>query len=78
MSYGYGLADLGHGLYAWMQPDGSWGYSNSGLIADAGQTLLVDTLYDLAHTRRMLDGVASRLGRKRRQVRIGSARLCQE
>jgi cyclase len=34
---------------------GSWGYSNAGLVESRGSTLLVDTLYDLALTRRMLD-----------------------
>ena len=29
-----GLHDLGNGGYAWLQPDGGWGYSNSGLIVD--------------------------------------------
>ena len=54
--YRRGLHDLGNGCYAWLQPDGGWGFSNSGLIADGGETLLVDTLMDLAHTREMLDG----------------------
>ena len=35
-----------------MQPTGGWGWSNAGLIADSGQTLLVDTLYDLKLTAR--------------------------
>ena len=51
-----GLYDLGKGLYAWIQPDGTWGYSNSGLIADSGESILVDTLYDLPKTREMLEG----------------------
>ena len=51
-----GLHDLGTGCYAWIQPDGTWGYSNSGLIADGGESLLVDTLYDLPKTQEMLDG----------------------
>jgi glyoxylase-like metal-dependent hydrolase (beta-lactamase superfamily II) len=54
--YTKGLHELGNGCYAWLQPDGGWGYSNSGLVADSGETLLVDTLFDLAHTREMLDG----------------------
>ncbi|MBL8782710.1 MAG: MBL fold metallo-hydrolase [Alphaproteobacteria bacterium] len=54
--FGYkrGLADLGRGTYAWIQPDGSWGWSNAGLITDADQSLLVDTLFDLKLTREML------------------------
>lgn len=54
--YTKGLHDLGNHCYAWLQPDGSWGYSNSGLIESSGETLLVDTLFDLAHTREMLAG----------------------
>lgn len=53
--YTKGLHDLGNGCYAYLQPDGTWGYSNSGLIVDGGQTLLVDTLMDLTLTREMLD-----------------------
>lgn len=52
--YTKGLHDLGNGLHAWLLPDGSWGWSNAGLIEDAGETLLVDTLFDLRHTREML------------------------
>jgi cyclase len=52
-----GLQDLGNGCFAYLQPDGSWGWSNAGLIADAGQTLLVDTLYDLKLTREMLSAM---------------------
>ena len=55
--YTKGLHDLGNGCWAYLQPDGSWGYSNAGLIADSGQTLLVDTLFDLQLTREMLDSM---------------------
>jgi glyoxylase-like metal-dependent hydrolase (beta-lactamase superfamily II) len=53
-SFRKGLEDLGHGHYAWLQPDGSWGYSNAGLITDGDQSLLVDTLFDLPLTEAML------------------------
>jgi cyclase len=62
-SYAGGLQDLGDGLYAYLQPDGGWGWSNAGLIlADArgaigAPTLLVDTLYDLTLTERMLQAM---------------------
>lgn len=49
-----GIADLGAGLYAYVQPDGSWGYSNSGLIVAGDQSVLVDTLFTLGMTRDML------------------------
>src|SRR5258708_18009201 len=50
-----GLHELGHGCYAYLQPDGGWGWSNAGLVADGGESLLVDTLFDLKLTREMLD-----------------------
>jgi glyoxylase-like metal-dependent hydrolase (beta-lactamase superfamily II) len=53
-TYRRGLQEIGDGLYAYLQPDGSWGWSNAGLIADGESTLLVDTLYDLHLTERML------------------------
>lgn len=52
--YDKGLVDLGRGHYAYLVPDGSWGWSNAGLIEDSGQTLLVDTLFDLKMTGEML------------------------
>jgi cyclase len=55
--YRKGLHDLGSGCHAWLQPDGSWGWSNSGLVTGAGTSLMVDTLFDLALTREMLEGV---------------------
>lgn len=49
-----GLHDLGQGCFAYVQPDGSWGYNNAGLIVDGDETLLVDTLFDLPLTAEML------------------------
>jgi len=49
-----GLHDLGNGCYAYLQPDGSWGWSNAGLVVDGGESLLVDTLFDLRLTGEML------------------------
>lgn len=53
-SFTKGLHDIGSGCYAYLQPDGGWGLSNAGLIADGDQTLLVDTLIDLPLTAEML------------------------
>lgn len=52
--YTKGLHDLGHGAYAWLQPDGGWGWSNAGLIVDEGEAFIVDTLFDVPLTREML------------------------
>jgi cyclase len=53
-SYREGLKELGDGLYAYLQPDGGWGLSNAGLVVDGENTLLIDTLFDLRLTERML------------------------
>jgi cyclase len=58
-TYSKGLHDVGSGCYAWLQPDGGWGWSNSGLITGSGASMLVDTLFDLATTGEMLDGIAA-------------------
>jgi glyoxylase-like metal-dependent hydrolase (beta-lactamase superfamily II) len=55
--YTKGLHDLGNGLWAYLQPDGGWGWSNAGLIVDGEHSLLVDTLFDLKLTREMLDAM---------------------
>ncbi|AXE66106.1 MBL fold metallo-hydrolase [Hyphomonas sp. CACIAM 19H1] len=60
--YTKGLKDIGNGLYAWLQPDGGWGWSNAGLIRDGEASLLVDTLFDMALTREMLDAMADATG----------------
>jgi glyoxylase-like metal-dependent hydrolase (beta-lactamase superfamily II) len=66
--YEKGLHDVGNGCFAYLQPDGSWGLSNAGLVTSAGEALLVDTLFDLRLTQEMLDAMraatpaASRIG----------------
>ncbi len=49
-----GLVETGNGVFAYVQPDGSWGWSNAGLIVDGDRSLLVDTLFDARLTREML------------------------
>jgi cyclase len=53
--YDKGLQEVATGVYAYLQPDGSWGWSNAGLIAGGETTMLVDTLFDLRLTQEMLD-----------------------
>jgi len=53
-TYTKGLHELGGGCFAWLQPDGGWGWSNAGLVTDAGASLLVDTLFDISLTGEML------------------------
>jgi len=66
-SYEPGVVDFGTGAFAYLQPDGGWGFSNAGLVTDGGEALLVDTMFDTAHTRAMLDGFA-----KASAARIGT------
>ena len=55
--YEKGLVDLGRGGYAWLQPDGGWGWSNAGLVSDGDQALLIDTLFDVRLTAEMLAAI---------------------
>ncbi|MDA5194049.1 MBL fold metallo-hydrolase [Govanella unica] len=52
--YTKGLHEIGNGNYAYLLPNGSWGWSNAGLIIDGDQSLLVDTLFDEKLTAEML------------------------
>jgi glyoxylase-like metal-dependent hydrolase (beta-lactamase superfamily II) len=57
--YQKGLSEVADGVFAYLQPDGGWGWSNAGLVASSGGSLLVDTLFDLKLTQEMLDAMAS-------------------
>jgi hypothetical protein len=52
-----GLQEVADGCHAYLQADGSWGWSNAGLIVGDGVSLLVDTLFDLKLTQKMLDSM---------------------
>ena len=52
--YTKGLHEVADGVHAYLQPDGGWGWSNAGLIAGDGASVLVDTLFDLRLTAEML------------------------
>ena len=53
-----GVHDLGNGIFGYVQPDGTWGWSNAGLVTSRGETLLIDTLMSVPLTRVMLDDFA--------------------
>jgi Metallo-beta-lactamase superfamily len=57
MGYEKGLREVADGVWAYLQPDGGWGWSIAGLIAGEGRSLLVDTLFDLRLTAEMLDAM---------------------
>ena len=52
------MTAVGDGCHAWIQPNGDWFESNAGLVTGDGESALIDTLTDLALTRRMLDALA--------------------
>lgn len=60
--YEKGLVDLGGGAYAYLQPDGGWGWSNAGFIRDGDRSLLVDTLFDEPLTAEMLGRIQGATG----------------
>jgi cyclase len=57
MGYTKGLHEIADGVWAYLQPDGGWGWSNAGLITGDGSSLLVDTLFDLRLTAEMLQAM---------------------
>jgi cyclase len=52
------LHELVDGVYAWVQPDGSWWLNNAGAIAGADGVVIVDTCATEERTRRFLDAIA--------------------
>jgi cyclase len=55
-----GLQELAPRTFAWLQPNGDLGESNAGLVVGDGESLLVDTLWDVRLTRRMLHAMATK------------------
>ena len=62
------LVDLGNGLWAYVQDDGSWGWSNAGLITADGESALVDTLFDEKLTDTMLRAMEAASGVRRADI----------
>jgi cyclase len=60
MTYEKGLHEVADGVWAYLQPDGGWGWSNAGLVTGSGVSLLVDTLFDLRLTAEMLEAMRRR------------------
>jgi cyclase len=55
--YEKGLHEVADRVWAYLQPDGGWGWSNAGLVTDGSEALLVDTLFDLRLTAEMLESM---------------------
>ncbi len=48
------LVEIADGVHAYLQRQATWGWSNAGVVIGDGQSLLVDTLFDLDLTATML------------------------
>jgi cyclase len=57
MATEHALHEIGDGVWAYVQGDGGWGWSNAGLVVDGDASLLVDTLFDLRLTAEMLESM---------------------
>lgn len=56
-SYEKGPVEVADGIWAYLQPDGGWGWSNAGFVSATDTSLLVDTLFDLRLTGEMLQAL---------------------
>ncbi|HEX2576318.1 MAG TPA: MBL fold metallo-hydrolase [Aquihabitans sp.] len=56
------LHEVVPGVFAWVQPDGSWWLNNAGAIAGDGAVAVIDTCATEARTRRFLEAVAAATG----------------
>ncbi|GAB4347907.1 MAG: hypothetical protein Kow0099_30190 [Candidatus Abyssubacteria bacterium] len=63
-----GLIKLGERAYGYLQKDEGLGWSNAGLIVGKRGALLVDTLFDLPLTQKMLSEIAAKVNKPIKQV----------
>lgn len=63
-----GPVKLSDHAYGYLQKDEGLGWSNAGLIAGKDDALLIDTLFDLPLTRKMLDEIARTVGKPIKRV----------
>ena len=56
------LQQIADGVYAWVQPDGSWWINNAGAVLGEDGIVLIDTCATEARTRRLLGALADATG----------------
>ncbi|HEY4929316.1 MAG TPA: MBL fold metallo-hydrolase [Acidimicrobiales bacterium] len=56
------LLELADGVFAWIQPDGTWWLNNAGAVTGGDGTLIIDTCATESRTRRFLDAVSVATG----------------
>ncbi|MGP3535772.1 MBL fold metallo-hydrolase [Microbacterium sp. RD1] len=54
--------EVAPGVFATLQPDGSWGLSNAGFLVDDGEVCVVDTLLTESRTRRFREDIRRETG----------------
>ncbi|MEX2394869.1 MAG: MBL fold metallo-hydrolase [Actinomycetota bacterium] len=59
MNYERGLVQVGDRSWAFLQPDGGWGWSNAGFVVGTNEVVLIDTFFDLKLTSELLVAVGS-------------------
>jgi cyclase len=59
---GAALRELAEGVFAWVQPDGTWWVNNAGAVTGPEGTLVIDTCATEARTRRFLDALRAATG----------------
>jgi glyoxylase-like metal-dependent hydrolase (beta-lactamase superfamily II) len=57
-NYTKGLHRVSEGVYAYCQPDGSWGLNNTALLVSKGESMMMDTTSDVPCTQAMLRAMA--------------------
>lgn len=53
------LREVGDGVHAWVQPDGTWWLNNAGVVTDGSTAMVVDTCATQTRTRRFLVAAAA-------------------
>lgn len=59
--------EVAQGVFAFIQPDGSWGLNNTGFITAADHVVAIDTCFTERRTRGLIEAIRGRAGE--RQVR---------
>jgi cyclase len=59
--YAAGLHRLSANTWVYLQPPGTWGYSNCGLVTGGNEAVLIDTQFTRPLTTRLTDAIADRL-----------------
>jgi len=54
-----GLLDLGGGAHVFLSGSEAFGLANAGLVVGNGESMVIDTLYDVQHAQEMMDAIGA-------------------